>query len=218
VLISEIFFSFQGEGLYIGYPQIFIRFSGCNLACPYCDEPLALNSSKEYSVDMILEEIKPLMKYKPFSISLTGGEPLLQVDALKELIPKLPLPVFLETNGTLASHMAEVADLVTYFSVDFKPGFETEFIDFIDILKDKKNVFVKFIVTKGIHVNELKKIAKIISSFNDEIPLILQPVTPFSGIKEKATMDDILRAYNVLKSSLKTIRVIPQTHKLMNIP
>jgi 7-carboxy-7-deazaguanine synthase len=215
MLISEIFFSFQGEGPLIGYPQIFIRFEGCNLNCSYCDEKHP--PAKKQTISEVLDIIKPLLKNKPHSISITGGEPLLQVDSIKELIKELPLPIYLETNGTLPNHLIEIADQVTWFSVDFKPNYESEFIDFLNTLSNKPNVFVKYVITKDFPIQEAQKLAKIIATINENIPLILQPVTAGSGYKSKASTKDITRAFNITRKHLENVRIIPQTHKIMNI-
>jgi 7-carboxy-7-deazaguanine synthase len=217
MLINDIFFSFQGEGPLLGIPQIFIRFANCNLDCNYCDEYTGVKNAKEYQVNEVLSTLAPLYKENPHSISITGGEPLLQVESLKELLPNIPIPLYLETNGTLPKHLSEIINFFTYFSVDYKPGFETEFIDFLSLLKDRENVFVKFIITRQTSIKDMQKVSKIISSINDKLPLILQPVTPFSGYKEKAKSEDILRAYNVARQYLKEIRIIPQTHKIIGI-
>ncbi|MDD5613833.1 MAG: 7-carboxy-7-deazaguanine synthase QueE, partial [Candidatus Omnitrophica bacterium] len=75
--ISEIFYSVQGEGIYVGYPQIFIRFWGCNLKnCRYCDTQSKY--FKEYGIQDLKIEIE-LIKKDCHSLSITGGEPLLQV-------------------------------------------------------------------------------------------------------------------------------------------
>jgi len=216
--LQEIFFSFQGEGLYIGQSQIFIRFAGCNLSCSYCDEPQSFESGTKYTPDEILNTIKPMLKSKPHSIAITGGEPLLQVDALKELLPQLSLPLYLETNGTLPKHLSEIKDQIDIFAVDYKPGYDEEFIEFLNQITDPKKTFVKYIVTKSPPIRDIQKLVKIISTINPEIALVLQPVTPFSGIKEKATFEDIQKTYNLAKHELPNVRVIPQTHKLMNIP
>lgn len=94
--INEIFYSLQGEGRWAGTPAIFIRFSGCNLKCDFCDTNHLLY--KEYSTEEILREIKD---YAPNHIVLTGGEPTLQITpkfltALKER----GYYIHLETNGT----------------------------------------------------------------------------------------------------------------------
>ncbi|MCP4049282.1 MAG: 7-carboxy-7-deazaguanine synthase QueE [bacterium] len=203
--------------MFIGYPQIFIRFSGCNIKCAYCDEIKKEKYATDYPVEKTIKEVQSLMKNNPHSISLTGGEPLLQVDAIKELIPKISLPLYLDTNGTLASHLQEIVDDISFFSVDYKPGFVDEFINFMEIIKDKKNVFVKYIVTRNFLFQEAQTLAKILAALNPDIPLIIQPVTPFSGIKEKATAKDITRAYNITSKQVNTVRIIPQTHKFMGI-
>jgi organic radical activating enzyme len=217
MLIKDIFYSFQGEGPFIGYPQIFVRFYGCNIHCAYCDEPDFFHQRKPYTVDQAFADIEPLLVSKPHSISITGGEPLMQVDAIKELVPRLPLPAYLETNGTLPSHLAEVVDLFTYFSVDYKPGFDKEFTDFMAILNGRPNVFVKWVLTKGFPVQDLQKMVKTIAAVSPEVPFIIQPVTPFGGVKDRATIDDITRAYNFARQKLPDVRVIPQTHKFIGL-
>ena len=71
VRIKEIFESIQGEGPFIGYKQLFIRFCGCNLNCRYCDTDFDKESSKEYSI----EELVSICNQKKdcHSVSLTGG-------------------------------------------------------------------------------------------------------------------------------------------------
>ena len=85
VFIKEIFESIQGEGPYIGYNQLFVRFSKCNLNCKYCDTDFT-SDLKEYSLEELLEETN---KFKNIhSISLTGGEPLLHPPSCLQEPPK----------------------------------------------------------------------------------------------------------------------------------
>ena len=88
--IIEIFSSYQGEGLFIGAKQIFIRFAGCNLSCCFCDTPKDA-AMKDMSVSQVMEKVKDLEKNHGLhhSISLTGGEPLLHVEFLEHLLPML---------------------------------------------------------------------------------------------------------------------------------
>jgi 7-cyano-7-deazaguanosine (preQ0) biosynthesis protein QueE len=101
--ISEIFHSIQGEGKNAGKPIIFIRTSGCNLHCHFCDSAFALNveSGEEWAIDQISQELK---KYPQCSsVCITGGEPLIQKD-FKNLITALyenRYDVEVETNGTI---------------------------------------------------------------------------------------------------------------------
>ncbi len=116
--IAEVFASIQGEGLYLGEKQVFVRFYGCNLNCGYCDTKL--DSFKEYESQKLFEEIK---RYGERSISFTGGEPLLQKDFLKELL-KLTFAEgfinYLETNGTLFEALAETIDYLHIVAMDLK--------------------------------------------------------------------------------------------------
>lgn len=74
--INEIFYSLQGEGHYAGTPAVFVRFSGCNLKCPFCDTDF--HSFRELSIPEILREISV---YPARRVILTGGEPTLQLTA-----------------------------------------------------------------------------------------------------------------------------------------
>lgn len=95
--INEIFQSVQGEGCHTGVPSIFIRFSGCNLACDFCDT--SHEEGEFMTDDQIIEEAK---KYPAQQIVLTGGEPSLFID--EEFISRIKestgLPIAIETNGT----------------------------------------------------------------------------------------------------------------------
>ena len=72
--IRESFTSIQGEGPYVGQKQLFVRFCGCNLKCKYCDTDFVPEKSRDYSVDELVKEINS--SGEVFTISLTGGEPL----------------------------------------------------------------------------------------------------------------------------------------------
>jgi len=95
--INEIFYSIQGEGFHAGRAAVFIRFSGCNLNCDFCD------TNFESFAEMTLEEIIVKAEKYPFKfIVLTGGEPMLQVD--RKLLMELrnrEFEIAIETNGTI---------------------------------------------------------------------------------------------------------------------
>lgn len=97
--INEIFYSLQGEGYWTGTPMVFIRFSGCNLHCPFCDTEHG--SFREMSAEDILAAVRQSGGDCP-RVCITGGEPLLQVDAaLVDALHAASLRIHLETNGTL---------------------------------------------------------------------------------------------------------------------
>ncbi|MEA3307654.1 MAG: 7-carboxy-7-deazaguanine synthase QueE, partial [Elusimicrobiota bacterium] len=124
--ISEIFSSIQGEGLYLGQKQIFVRFSSCNLNCDYCDEPKAKDNKafSLLSVQEVVEKIKALQKKeKVEAVSLTGGEPLLQADFIEKILPKikeLGLKAHLETNAVLFKEFKKIAKNVDVIAADIK--------------------------------------------------------------------------------------------------
>ena len=94
--VNEIFYSLQGEGFFTGTPSIFIRFSGCNLKCPFCD------TDHSPHTEMSPQEIaKASSAYPATHVVLTGGEPSLQVtEELIELLHAEGKFVAIETNGT----------------------------------------------------------------------------------------------------------------------
>ncbi len=100
--ISEIFYSIQGESSYAGYPCVFIRLTGCNLRCAYCD---AAYSYHEPGEDIPLAQImEKISLYHPGAlVEITGGEPLLQegVYPLLHRLRKAKRTVLLETNGSI---------------------------------------------------------------------------------------------------------------------
>ena len=94
--VNEIFYSLQGEGFYVGVPSVFIRLSGCNLQCSFCD------TTHQSFTDMSEREIADVVaQYPAQHVVITGGEPSLQLTALLiELLHKLDKEVAVETNGT----------------------------------------------------------------------------------------------------------------------
>ena len=94
--INEVFYSLQGEGFYTGTPSVFVRFSGCNLKCPFCD------TSHEQGTLMTDEQIvNEVTQYPCHHVVLTGGEPSLFVTPeLIDLLHTAGRYVCIETNGT----------------------------------------------------------------------------------------------------------------------
>jgi len=100
--INEIFYSIQGETTYAGLPCIFVRTSGCNLRCKYCDTKYAYENGADVSVGTIVAQVR---SYGCQLVEITGGEPLLQNDEVNSLIKMLldnEYEVLLETNGSLS--------------------------------------------------------------------------------------------------------------------
>ena len=101
IKINEIYLSVQGESTHTGLPCIFIRLTGCNLRCSWCDTAYAFHEGKNMSIDEILQKVE---NFGIHLVEITGGEPLMQ-DNVYTLIRKLiekGYKVMLETGGSIS--------------------------------------------------------------------------------------------------------------------
>jgi 7-carboxy-7-deazaguanine synthase len=98
--VTEIFASIQGETSYVGLPFAFVRLTGCNLRCRYCDTTYAYDSGEEFSLGDVLERVEVFGIPR---VTVTGGEPLLQPEAYDLVTAFLDrgFTVLVETNGTV---------------------------------------------------------------------------------------------------------------------
>ncbi len=98
--VNEIFHSIQGESTYAGRPCVFVRLTGCDLRCSWCDTPYAFNEGRKMTVDAVLQQVE---EYSSPLVEVTGGEPLLQEDvyALMERLLDRGRTVLLETGGQI---------------------------------------------------------------------------------------------------------------------
>ncbi len=217
VKIKEIFTSIQGEGPFIGYKQLFIRFCGCNLTCNYCDTDYRTVDSTEYRLCEIVEIVKQNLNCH--SVSLTGGEPLLNAGFLKEFLPQCPLPIYLETNATLAGELGEIIDYVDYISADIKLAsctggndLFTEHDRFFTVASHKI-LFAKIVFDSNISDYEIMQCAKLGAKYN--IELILQPM--MEEDKLSISQEFINEILDKFLKQYKKVRLIPQMHKFLNV-
>ncbi len=128
LLVTEIFYSLQGETSTVGKPTTFVRLTGCNLRCVYCDTAYAFKGGTRMSIPQILEEVA---RFNTLDVLLTGGEPLLQRQTV-ELARQLGAGgyrVSIETHGehpidAIAPHARVVMDVKTPASRMGRGGFE----------------------------------------------------------------------------------------------
>lgn len=227
--ITEIFSSIQGEGIFLGAKQIFVRFKRCNLNCIYCDTPARDAMAKEYTAIELMSEIKflELSRGLHHSVSFTGGEPLLYSDFLKAFLPNLKkrrFVAYLETNGTLPGELAKIIDDVDIVAMDFKlpsstgeRAFWKEHRDFLG-LASRKKVFVKAIITVDTSKGDIIRAVRLVKEFRKNIPLVLQPATPLRASDKEVDRKKLLDFLEIgSKNRLDHIRVISQVHKLLNV-
>jgi 7-carboxy-7-deazaguanine synthase len=243
--VVEIFSSIQGEGTLLGERQIFIRFGGCSLRCGYCDTPQALFPQKECRIEKApgagefyflpnplssakLREVVSSLNQSPSvhrHLSLTGGEPLEQVDFLKEWLPtvKGKFKTYLETNGILSEGLRKIIELIDTIAMDIKlpsslkgRAFWEEHREFLRVAK-KKKVFTKIVITTQTSEQEVLRAAELVGQTDKRIPLILQPVTPAGRIRKAPLPKKLLKLQQTSTKFLPEVRIIPQIHKALRM-
>ena len=114
--VNEIFYSIQGESSFAGLACVFVRLTGCNLRCSWCDTTYAYDEGLDFSVEAVMARIRT---YPCRLVEITGGEPLLQNDTpvLARLLLDQGYTVLVETNG---SHNIDLLDTRCVRIVDMK--------------------------------------------------------------------------------------------------
>jgi len=240
--LSEIFASFQGEGLLVGQKHLFVRMSGCNLRCAYCDTPGSLEREKSFTIyppgAAAIERSNPVSTADlttlvgPFlesggpldAISLTGGEPLLQATFLRAWLEaaKLPIPVMLETSGVLHDALAEVIDLVDIISMDIKlpsntaePPFWNEHAEFARRASDRR-LYAKILVDDSTASIEFERAVALLGDVAVSVPLFIQPIFAADGSIQTSEAT-LTRFHASARRVLDDVRIVPQTHKMLGL-
>ena len=233
--VLEIFSSAQGEGKYLGCRQIFVRLADCNLRCEYCDtnferaEYCRVESSagtmefemekNPLSVERAVARIKKLAAVPTQAVSFTGGEPLLNwqfVGEVARAIKNFGVKIFLETNGTLAAEFEKISDAVDIVSMDIKTADLFEVHEKFLWAARGKDLYVKMVVTGATTEEEFLAGVELVARVDPKILLIIQPVTPIKNVPA-VTARQLLEFQTLALRKLKDVRVIPQTHKFMNL-
>ena len=202
--IVEIFYTFQGEGVFTGYPAVFVRLGGCNLACKFCDTEF--DDYQSISIEQIILEIKN--KIKPFFqknhlIVITGGEPMRQnITPLCKLLINNNFIVQIETNGTIFQNLPEEVKIICSPKITngkyhpIRP----------DLLK-KINAF-KFLTASNSDYEKIPNLGQ--NEYN--IPVYLQPID-----EKNAEKNDKNRVLTLELAKKHNCRISLQTHKIWQI-
>ncbi|WP_455392957.1 7-carboxy-7-deazaguanine synthase QueE [[Eubacterium] cellulosolvens] len=211
--INEIFYSIQGEGKYMGLPMAFIRVTGCNLRCIWCDTKYAYEEGEELTVDQIITRITG---YPTKRVCITGGEPLAQ-NGIMELINRLitnGFKIYLETNGSIFLGELPRSDAIR-ISIDIKcpSSGESQKMNFanLELLSDDDQV--KFIIANQEDFEYAKNLLDK-HSISNRCSIIFTPCDPnhLSKAQEVITLQKL--AEWVLRDGL-VVFVLPQLHKLL---
>ena len=211
--VQEIFATFQGEGLFTGYPAIFVRLGGCNLACKFCDTEF--DSYREIALTKIIAEIEKLAKEKKEQkkkkgkriynlVVISGGEPMRQEIAplCRQLIAK-NFAVQIETNGTLYRKLPK--EVVIICSPKANSGAYHPLR--ADLLK-RISAFKFLISAQNKNYQKIPELGQ--SQFN--ITVYLQPIDELDEKKNQAN-----RALTIKLAQDNGCRISLQTHKIWKI-
>ncbi|MBN1869412.1 MAG: 7-carboxy-7-deazaguanine synthase QueE [Candidatus Omnitrophica bacterium] len=224
--ITEVFQSIQGEGLYVGVKQVFIRFFDCGMRCAYCDTPQSMDGEEghfeEYTSDELWRKIAGLWS-NCHSVSFTGGEPLIQKEFIKAFLPRLKaawITSYLETNGTMYRELAELIEHVDIIAMDLKLPSSTkcrpcweEHERFL-IVARQKEVFTKTVITNGTTREDVLRAVELVAGIDPEIPCVLQPNY---YEHDEGVMRKCLEYQIDYSNRLKNVRIIPQMHKYLKL-
>lgn len=242
--LQEIFSSIQGEGIYVGKRQVFVRFAHCHLKCAYCDTPMTSSTGQCHVEDppgsgnihyypnpmtpTVLTDIisNLLHSARHHSVSFTGGEPLLYHRFLQDVFPMVGqvAPVYLETSGTQPEFLESVLPWVNIIAMDIKlpsttkePAQFENHARFYELSRTNPNIecFIKLVFNEQTTQEELEAVKAIVT--NRKTPIILQPETNLSDKKVYLNPKRLFEIENTLAAHFDDVRVIPQTHKMLNV-
>lgn len=195
--VNEIFRSLQGEGFWTGTPMVFVRLSGCNLNCPFCDTDF--RSFKEMSADEIAKEAKRLGCSR---VCITGGEPLLQLDSdLIDILHGIGLTIHVETNGTRPA-----PENIDWITLSPKEDFTNPASGKVVLEKADE---VKLVYNGSLSQERLKYWADFPASWH-----FLQPCDTGEGGKNRQILEETV---NYILSHDNRWRLSLQTHKFLGI-
>jgi len=258
VPVLEVFASVQGEGLFVGEPQVFVRLFGCPLRCRWCDTPgsWAIPAAPRARIDApekprrepgwagpaeVAAWIAEVERGSARTVSLTGGEPLLWpgfVRALKRAIGSRRL--HLETAGAHPRALEHVVDCVDHVSLDLKlpadldapvPVATDEPVEDAPIGEEDwsrvrrrmlalvrgRDACGKLIVAGGRAPREFLPLLDDVAELAPALPIVLQPVTPLHGVQACGPGTLAALVELALERHL-TVRVLPQVHRLLEVP
>jgi organic radical activating enzyme len=225
--ISEIYTSLQGEGPFTGERQIFVRLAGCPLRCDYCDTPNSL-VARGHPKHSALETARLIFNesrlHKATTVSITGGEPLVQATFLSELLPVLrqkKFRIYLETAGVHPRNLTRVVKDCDVIAMDIKLPSATgkshwdAHAEFLAVAAGK--AFAKIVVERRSTKKEFSRALKLLSTSSIKPLLVLQPVTPGNSGVEAPTLEQLGDFYAMATQKLPRVLVMPQQHKLWGI-
>lgn len=252
--LVEIFSSIQGEGPFAGLSTLFVRFGGCDLRCAWCDSPHTWRPAERARIEtarasgtfaardnpVALAEIvaaaESLGVAKHRQVSLTGGEPLLQAEAVGVVAAALRgrgPQLLLETHGLYADALARVVEHFDVVSMDWKlasdvrregvpsraprESFDAAHERFLAVAARAPHAVVKLVITRASEDAEIDAALARIARTHPRACVVLQPVTPTGSVTERVASERMLALVHRAEEQIADVRVLPQLHPVMGL-
>jgi len=233
VRIFEVFTSIEGEGLLYGTKTLFVRLAGCPFTCFYCDTPEALpaGSGKEYTLEAARELVSSSLRPHTYKVNFTGGEPLVQHEAVAELArhaQSLGVRTYLESSCYDSRRFSHVMGHMDILKVEFKTAdseFARDTAHYGRLLEEaarclaaaaraKKSVYVKVVVSARTRAADLESLlGRVFEAAPPEAVSGIY-VQPTSGVEEPR-LEHLVALHDAACRTYPEVRVVPQLHKLM---
>jgi 7-carboxy-7-deazaguanine synthase len=252
--LVEIFSSIQGEGPHAGLSTLFIRFGGCDLRCAWCDSPHTWRPAERARIETsrgsgevavrdnpvpiaeIVAAAESLGATRHRDVSLTGGEPLLQPEAVAAVAAALRgrgPQILLETHGLHTDALARVVAHVDVVSMDWKlasdvrregvpthaprESFHDAHERFLAVAARAPSTVVKLVITAASEDAEIDEALARVARTHPRACVVLQPVTPTGSVTTRVSSARMLALGMRAERSLADVRVMPQLHPVMGV-
>lgn len=237
VRISEVFTSLEGEGVLLGTKTLFVRLAGCPFRCGYCDTDYALpmDSGTEYGMDEAFELVRGSLERGTFKVNFTGGDPLVQHEAVAELARRVRgeagTPTYLESSCYDAARFRAVLPHMDYVKAELKTA-DSGFVDearypallesALECLRASVALgtftYVKIVVgasTPAAHLADL--VGRALEAAPGGAGLSGMVIQPVTG-RGAPSLGHLLRLYDAARPLYEDVRVVPQLHKTIGAP
>lgn len=235
VRIFEIFTSIEGEGIFYGTKTLFVRLAGCPFTCFYCDtkESLPLDSGKEFSIEDAITEIDSQIQSNTFKVNFTGGDPLLQHQAVALLAKNIQdrkIPTYLESSCFDVDRFNHVLPFIDYVKIEFKTR-ESEFVDIkhyeklisesLKCLESSINLqkitYIKIVVSSKTKITDFNNLVENIFKIRNSEKISGFIIQPTYGISEPS-LEQLMEMYDCVFPKFRDVKIVPQLHKFIGAP
>ena len=235
VRLFEIFTSVEGEGILYGTKTLFVRLAGCPFNCFYCDtkESLPPDSGTEYSVEDAAKLIDSNLKNQTYKVNFTGGDPLVQHEAVALLakhVQDKKILTYLESSCFDVDRFNHVLPFIDIAKVEFKTR-DSDFVDskhydkLIDqtmkcldsSAKSNKTTYIKIVVSSKTDSADFTKLVKEIFNLITKDDIDGFVIQPTYGISEPS-LEFLLELYDLVYPYYTNVKVVPQLHKFIGAP